>query len=65
MPLPDWIIEKIREQEKEQERRRKEEQPQLPMPEPPRPPPRPRHDPEEDDRGVVIIEPGETPGIQF
>lgn len=66
-PLEPWIIEEIQKREREKRRREREEQPQLPLPEPdPGPPPkRPDGDPDSGDRGVVIIEPGDDPSIQF
>lgn len=64
-PLDPWIIEEILKREKEKRRRDKEEQPQLPVPEqyPEEPSERPTKEPDEGDRGVVYIEPGEESDI--
>jgi len=64
-PLDPLIIEEILKREKEKRRREQEEQPQLPVPEPfpEKPSERPVEDPDERDRGVVYIEPGEENDI--
>jgi len=57
--LPPWIIEKIKKREEEERRKRDDRpQPQLPVPEPLPPPPPPKEpNPDQGDRGVVIIDP--------
>jgi hypothetical protein len=53
--LPPFIIEQIRQRE-ERERRNAPQQPFLELPIPPRMPPQEREKPDEQDRGVVIID---------
>ncbi|HEY6876545.1 MAG TPA: hypothetical protein VI299_00950 [Polyangiales bacterium] len=52
--LPPFIIEQIR--QREERERRNAPQPFLELPVPPAAPPRERREPDESDRGVVIID---------
>ncbi len=53
--LDAYIIEEIRRREREQEQRRDRDRPRQELPLPERPPER-SDDPEESDRGVIIID---------
>ena len=57
MPLAPWIIEEIKRKEKER-RRDDRPQPQLPVPDPlPLLPQEEPKNPDEGDRGIIIIDP--------
>jgi hypothetical protein len=57
MPIAPWIIEEIRKREQQKKRRDDRPQPQIEIPQPPPRPGPPREDPDEKDRGVIIIDP--------